>query len=302
MISKSFTLKDFEHITGIEANVLRVWKKRYGILQPKAEQGGRLHYDQDDLNYLTQVKMLLDSGLKISRVARLSRSELQENVHSRVLSQEIPLPDYLENRLITAITELDQDQLNRLFSELMEHYRTFSRAMLEGMLPFLKKVGRLWSVNALCTAEEHLISGFVSRKLHAAIDRLPPIGKKPTHLLFMPDGELHEIPLLTANYLLLEGAVPTLYFGASVPEGDVTSALQRFRISDVLTGWSESPRGAGHRELLGKLARDFPQTAFWVFAPEYDRHELETARPNNLKLMDSLGQYADQRLSPRTRS
>lgn len=63
-------------LTGISPDTLRIWERRYDLVDPqRSEKGGRL-YSQDDVTRLTLIKTLVDQGHAISTVARLSNQEL----------------------------------------------------------------------------------------------------------------------------------------------------------------------------------------------------------------------------------
>ena len=49
-------------LTGISPDTLRVWEKRYAIVQPKRTPSGNRVYSQEDLNHLLIIKRLLEAG------------------------------------------------------------------------------------------------------------------------------------------------------------------------------------------------------------------------------------------------
>lgn len=67
-------------LTGISADTLRIWERRYQPVSPqRTEKGGRL-YSQDDVTRLTMIKTLVDQGHAISTVANLGSPELNERL------------------------------------------------------------------------------------------------------------------------------------------------------------------------------------------------------------------------------
>lgn len=78
-------------LTGIPADTLRIWERRYQLVEPqRTEKGGRL-YTQDDVTRLTMIKTLVDQGHAISTVAALDSAALRERL-SRSRANNLPLP------------------------------------------------------------------------------------------------------------------------------------------------------------------------------------------------------------------
>jgi len=67
-------------LTGIPTDTLRMWERRYGVVEPmRTEKGGRL-YSQEDVTRLTLIKTLVDRGHAIGTVARLSDADLRKRL------------------------------------------------------------------------------------------------------------------------------------------------------------------------------------------------------------------------------
>ncbi len=69
-------------LTGISPDTLRIWERRYDIVEPqRTPKGGRL-YSQQDVTRLTMIKTLVDQGHAISTVASLSVEELNRRLNA----------------------------------------------------------------------------------------------------------------------------------------------------------------------------------------------------------------------------
>jgi len=76
-------------LTGISPDTLRIWERRYDIVEPeRTPKGGRL-YSQQDVTRLTMIKTLVDQGHAISTVANLSVEELNRRLN---MAQPANLP------------------------------------------------------------------------------------------------------------------------------------------------------------------------------------------------------------------
>ena len=83
-------------LTGITPDALRVWEKRYGLIQPKRTASGNRIYSEYDLTRLSLIKSLLDAGDSIGNLISLDISELKKRVatvlHKRVVEDEAMRP------------------------------------------------------------------------------------------------------------------------------------------------------------------------------------------------------------------
>ncbi len=73
-----YEISAVSRLTGISAHTLRVWERRYGVVEPARSDSQRRHYDQTDIRRLILLKTLTDHGSPISSVARLSLEELED--------------------------------------------------------------------------------------------------------------------------------------------------------------------------------------------------------------------------------
>ncbi|MEX0894405.1 MAG: MerR family transcriptional regulator [Balneolaceae bacterium] len=274
MIKQYFTLRDFENITGIDANTMRVWKKRYGILKPWKVISGSMQYTQSDLKYLLHVKLLLDSGMRISDITAMKRETMLEHVQARMLNKSIGLSNRWETKLTNAVYELNQKKLEKCYREVLEYF-TFIKAMREIFLPFFKKCGQLWELESMDVIQEHFLSNFIRTKVLTATDYLPSSNKPFDYLLFLPEPELHEIPLLFTNYFLLSNRRNTLYLGASVPYKELKAFLSRQRIKKVVTGWMYTGEVHLHLNNMTELISRNPGTAFYLCVPDQNSELFE---------------------------
>jgi DNA-binding transcriptional MerR regulator len=66
-----FSIKDLENISGVKAHTIRIWEKRYNLLQPKRTETNIRHYDLHNLQKLLNISFLNNNGFKISKIDAL---------------------------------------------------------------------------------------------------------------------------------------------------------------------------------------------------------------------------------------
>lgn len=209
-----FSISDIESLSGIKAHTLRIWEQRYDLLNPKRKASKHRRYDNEDLKYILRIAYLYNKGMKISHIASLSQDEMQRRA-IELNSSSAPNEIFL-NQLIEATLDFDQQKFEKILNNLILHLG-FERSILQVLFPLLNKIGLLWMINKMHPVQEHFASALIIKKMLVAIDGLekfPPSTKKV--LLFTPENEFHEIPLLMAKYLMKKNYISTSYLGPNV--------------------------------------------------------------------------------------
>ena len=75
-IKKEFTIKDLENISGIKAHTIRIWEKRYNLLEPNRSETNIRSYNPESLQKLLNIVLLNKNNFKVSRIAKMSNEEI----------------------------------------------------------------------------------------------------------------------------------------------------------------------------------------------------------------------------------
>jgi DNA-binding transcriptional MerR regulator len=215
-----FSIKDLEKLSGIKAHTLRIWEQRYGILKPERTDTNIRWYCNDKLKHLLNVTFLYEHGYKISKIATLQPSEVVDEVN-KIVDKEENVCDQVRG-LVLSMVELDEERFEAIISRNIKHHG-FTYTIEKIVYPFLSKIGVMWQTGSINPAQEHFISNLIRQKLIAAIDgqQIVENTSAKKFVLFLPDGELHELSLLYFNYLLRSKGHKVTYLGQSVPLEDL---------------------------------------------------------------------------------
>jgi MerR family transcriptional regulator, light-induced transcriptional regulator len=211
-----YNIKDLEKLSGVKAHTIRIWEKRYNIVSPSRSDTNIRSYCDADLRKLLNLSILNNQGIKISTLAKLTENEIQDKV--LFVSQNPSNFNTQIETLILSMLNLDEDQFNQTFNKsVMAH--GFEKTFEEIVLKTLDRIGVLWLTGTINPAQEHFISNLIRQKLISNIDLLNTHRTKDSKrfLLFLPEGELHELGLLYANYLVKKRGHEVLYFGQQTP-------------------------------------------------------------------------------------
>lgn len=229
-----FNIRDIENLTGIKAHTLRVWEKRYGNIMPPTSVGKHRQYDNNDLRHILKISSLYHNGFKISKIANMSAEEIET---ATLEMDEKTSFEVFITRLIEFSIELNENGFKKLFSELKEmmgdenlyHHIVF---------PFLARIGNLWLNGKVIPVQEHFCSTLIRNELLLSIDQITQKNRfnssKINVLLFTPESEFHEIPLLFFNLLLKKLRFHTIYLGTNCSISVVKDVLAKTNTNTLL--------------------------------------------------------------------
>ncbi len=237
----AFTIKDLENLSGIKAHTIRIWEQRYGFLKPQRTETNIRYYSNDELKTVLNVALLNKYGFKISHISRMQPEEITDRLLS--LTDLKATQERLVNELIKSMVDMDMLRFEKLLNDHII-LRGIERTVLQIIFPFLEKIGILWQTGHINPAQEHLVSNLVRQKLIVGIETATPVRKIDRKiLLFLPEGEYHELGLLFIYYLLKIRGAETIYLGANVPIADVEHVV-RLKKPDLaflhITGTAQS--------------------------------------------------------------
>ncbi len=215
----SFTIKDLENLSGIKAHTIRIWEQRYSFIKPERTDTNIRFYSNDELKKILNVALLNKYGYKISHIDKMNEVEIKEKVLS--LNHLEAQQERIVNELIQSMVDIDIEKVEVILDKYIV-VRGIERTITQIIFPFLEKIGILWLTNHINPAQEHLVTNIIRQKLIVGIDGIvTSIKVDKTVLLFMPEGEYHELGLLFMYYLLKSRGVTTIYLGSNVPLRDV---------------------------------------------------------------------------------
>ncbi|MGB3590375.1 MAG: MerR family transcriptional regulator [Nonlabens sp.] len=288
MIQNNFSIKDLENLSGIKSHTIRIWEKRYDLLEPERSNTNIRFYSNDSLRKLLNICYLKDQGNKISKIAQLSEEELEEQVRSHAFKindsqQEI-------QSLKMSMLQFNRLGFDQVYKKSLES-RGFEATFKQLILPFLEELGLLWHSNTIDIAHEHFVSHLIKQKLLTHTELLDSErchSSNTTFILYLPQNEIHDLGLLYTNYKLIHEGYKTVYLGASIPDEELhrlkesnthtvfvtylTVEPKKEKLKQFLQGFNNNISEARRSQLyiLGKLASeidpDFLQPNFKVFS------------------------------------
>jgi DNA-binding transcriptional MerR regulator len=220
----AFTIKDLENLSGIKAHTIRIWEQRYNFLKPKRTTTNIRYYTNDELKTVLNIALLNKYGFKISHIDRMQPAEIKDRILS--LGDAKAIQERVVNELVQEMIDLEIERFEKVVANYIAA-KGIERTVLQIIFPFLEKIGILWQTGHIHPAQEHLVTNVIRQKLMVAIDAcIPHALLDKTFLLFLPEGEHHELGLLFMYYLLKSRGAKIIYLGANVPVKDAAYLMQ----------------------------------------------------------------------------
>ena len=276
----NYSIKDLEQLSGIKAHTLRIWEQRYNIISPKRTDTNIRTYDDRDLKLVLNISLLKDHGYKISEISKLSMEEMYCEV-IKISDRQLNYPDQI-HALTISMVDLDEERFEKIISTNILQFG-FEDTMIHIIYPFLNRIGTLWVTGSVGPAQEHFITNLIRQKLIVAIDgqvsKQRPNGKK--YLLYLPEGESHEISLLFANYIIRARYNKVIYLGQNLPFSELVFAYNIHRPDFIFTSLTSSPSNHEVQPYVNRLIKAFSDshlllTGYQVVGQDIDLPENAT--------------------------
>ena len=221
----NYAIKATAMATGVSESCLRTWERRYGVPLPQRSDSGRRLYCDDDLEVVRRMVALIESGVPASGAAEAVRLEGDDPVVEAGESPEHPLIDLF----VQKARAYDQGWLRRIIRDSV--YSTGWPATLDRIVfPALRRLGEAWVQGSCPTTNEHFAVEILRCELaaemaHAAEQRS---GDAPI-IMASPEGEAHELGLLSLALMLRKRSLSVIYLGARVPCSDLIEVIRQTR-------------------------------------------------------------------------
>ncbi len=226
-VKTEFSIKDLENLSGVKAHTIRIWEKRYALLEPNRTDTNIRNYDMSNLTKLLNATFLYRQGFKISKIAELQQDEIERLISESELTQT---NHYALHLFKQSMFEFDHHLFNKTYNKLVKK-ETFDFVFFDLFMPLLNEIGLLWQTGTIDPVHERFISELIKQKI---IDNIisaqadMPKNTAPSFALFLPYEEIHEIGLLYANYILLSEGHQTLYLGSNIPLDNLRHLIKHY--------------------------------------------------------------------------
>lgn len=282
-----YSIKDLEKLSGIKAHTLRIWEQRYGIIEPSRTNSNIRYYRDEDLKFILNISLLNKNGIKISKIARMSKEEIAEKV-AAISEINFEYGTQLDALTISMI-EMDEYKFDRIVSTNIQQLG-FERTMLEIIYPFLDKLSILWLTGSINPVQENFMSYLIRQKIIVAIDKEPLVSSNgaPKFLIYLPEGEKQELSMLFMHYLLKSRRNHVIYIGQDITLSDLRDACNIHHPDYIFTMITETFAREPVQQYIDRLGSGFGDCQ--ILLSGYQVVAQEVQLPGNISILRSLDQ------------
>ena len=222
----TYNLKAVLKETGLKADVLRAWERRYGLPAPERTQGGHRLYSDFDLALLKWLLARQKEGLSISRAVDLWKEQLAQGQNPLAESQppvRASVPAFnlsgLEawrDQWLSACLNFNEIAAEQVLNQAFALYPV-ETVCAEVLQRGLATLGNLWYQNNASVQQEHFASALALRRLDSLLAASPAPTRPQTVLIACPPDEWHTFTPLLLALLLRRRGLNVIYLGANVP-------------------------------------------------------------------------------------
>lgn len=295
-VKTSFSIRDLENFSGIKAHTIRIWEKRYNLLEPERTDTNIRNYSLASLQKLLNITLLYKNGYKISKIAGIAEEKIPLVVQDIVSKKS--KKHHAFNTFKIAMVNFDTRLFNDTYNLLLQT-NSFSIVFYEFFIPFLNELGLLWQSDAASASHEHFITNLIKQKiiLHTELLQAKNVTKEDkTFVLFLPENEIHDIGLLYLNYEITLKGYKTIYLGPTLP---ISSLKEMLNYSDNLffiSYFTVEPNKAIIRNYIENFNHEMGienDYSLWVLGYQVQFLEPEML-PKNIKAFKSIENLVSQ--------
>ncbi|MBT8319047.1 MAG: MerR family transcriptional regulator [Gramella sp.] len=290
-IKQNFSIKDLEHLSGIKAHTIRIWEKRYDILNPERTDTNIRTYNGQNLQKLLNIAFLNSHGYKISRISKMQDDEINKLV--KRISASSSEENRAKNSFKLAMMNFDDRLFQMTYNKLREK-RSFREVFHDVFIPLLDEIGLLWQTDTIKPIHEHFIVELIKQKIYLNIADLRSElldGDDPKlYVLFLPENEIHDIGIFYLNFELLNAGKNAIYLGPSLPLDNMDYLMEIHKNLVFVSYLTVSPTNTDIQEFINEFEsklctkKDHELLLFGQRTKEIDRDKLKP----NIKTPDSI--------------
>ncbi|MEY8847255.1 MerR family transcriptional regulator [Psychroserpens sp. XS_ASV72] len=289
-IKSTFSIKDLENLTGIKAHTIRIWEKRYNLLQPNRTDTNIRFYSLESLQKLLNISYLNNNGFKISKIAALKSDDIPK------LVKEVVQSDSTNNHTIDAFKLAMLNFDPKLFYDTfngLEKEKEFMAIFYEDLIPLLSQIGLLWQTDTITPAHEHFITSLIRNKILIHTENIlskTTIKSDTVYVLYLPDNEVHELGLMLINYQLVANGHQSIFLGQSVPMQSLEDILSYYDNITFISYFTVKPEKDDINDYIQSFSKTLlkkPSTKLWILGRMLEEIDL-TSLPRQIVPFESI--------------
>ncbi len=267
-----YPMRVVTRLTGLSADTVRVWERRYGAVRPSRTDGNARRYSDADVRRLILLTAVTDRGHAIGELSSLAEEQLVS------MARGEPVRSGLSQTAARGYAPLVEEYLDavsrfevRRASDLLARLAAISpprELVFEFVVPALRETGDRWQSGRFSVVEEHLVSSQFKGLLGTFVRLFPVVQNAPRILVGTPEGHLHEFGALIASMLAATRGIEPVFLGPDVPNREIELAVRRSKANVLVMSTIRDMEPSEVDALMAAFAPVSSICSLWAGCPE----------------------------------
>ncbi|HNW57980.1 MAG TPA: MerR family transcriptional regulator [Bacteroidales bacterium] len=288
-----FSIKDLENFSGIKAHTIRIWEKRYKILEPDRTDSNIRTYSEAELKKILNVAYLNRNGFKISKIAFLNEDELTQKVMTTSSQNDELDKDFQPGKILMSAIRFSEDSFKEALLPFIKH-QGIEDAYCRFLHPLLEKARILWQTGSLSRAQEQFVRNTIKQIIIVQDYNLEPDRSKqaPSIAMINTSDNLTDNNFLFYKYILRKRGFNVIFTGGILPASEAIE-IHKIKSFDYLvvnsSAFDFADKKIGYFNNLGKslmlkkiILADSPETS------ERKSHDKFIITRNPVEFIDAI--------------
>ena len=217
-----FSIKDLENFSGIKAHTIRIWEKRYKILEPDRTDSNIRTYNETELKKILNVAYLNRNGLKISKISLLNEDELTQQVMSVSSMNDDQYQNFQPGKILMSAIRFNEVQFKEALLPFIK-YQGIEEAYTKFLHPLLEKSRILWQTGSLSRAQEQFVRNTIRQIMIIEDNSLKSVSGRAKSAVAMinTSDNLTDNNFLFYKYALKKRGFDVIFTGGILPASEV---------------------------------------------------------------------------------
>lgn len=229
-----YSIADLQMLTGIKAHTIRIWEKRYGVINPKRTNTNIRYYDDDDLRKLANIALLNQQGFKISQLSEMPSQEIESMV-ANINDVDVFNRDAFD-ALTLSILQLNEKNFTHLINTNITQLG-FDKAFDQMLMPLLDKLNDMWLSGSIKKVHEEFVGRILKKKIIQELCKFE--GQEcccaTSFLLFQTAEEKQELNQYFVEWFIRRNHLRAVDLGSDLLVNDLVDGIQIIKPNFLFT-------------------------------------------------------------------
>ena len=264
-----YPMRVVSRLTGLTADTIRVWERRYGAVDPARTEGNKRRYNGSHVRRLVLLRRATELGHSIGQVAQLRDEELRRIIGetSPDIGSQVSLYAALVEDYLDAISSFDVQRAELILTRTAAILPPMTLTM-EVIVPLMRRVGEAWRANQIRIAHEHIISGQLRSLLGSLMRHTEPTPGAPRIIVATPPRHLHEFGAIIGAFMAASRGYEPIYLGAHMPYEEIAEAAHQAGASTILLSIVRDSEPGEETSMISGIESLARKYEVWLGIPE----------------------------------